>query len=217
MKKVVFTALLVALLSACNGWIVQPSSNPPTPFLPQTPTPFIATATVFIVEPTTIDTETTLPPIDFPSATTQATALPAENTPIVTWTSPPSGPSIIVNLLGCNTSIDIVHGMGEVTNAYLLVKNNGNTDLTNFQVTLIALDEGRTHPDKTINLASLPINYEVNLKLTVDSTYKQDTPIQIEISADGGFFQRAGANACRDIGLIGQNTDNLYTPMPSNP
>lgn len=107
--------------------------------------------------------------------------------------------------------------MGEVTNAFATLKNTGGVGLTNLKATLFALDEGREHPDKTIEITSLPVGYEVTLKLTVDSTYRQETPIQIEVTGDNGLFQRVGSASCRDIGLLVPNPNGLYTPVPSNP
>ena len=107
--------------------------------------------------------------------------------------------------------------MGEVTNAFVIVRNTGGVELTNLRVTLNALDEGRVHPDKTAEVGSLPVGYLVTLKLTVDSTYKAETPIQIEVSGDAGLFQRVGAASCKDIGLFAPNPDSLNTPMPNNP
>ena len=107
--------------------------------------------------------------------------------------------------------------MGEVTNAFMTLKNTGGVQLTNLKATLFALDEGREHPDKTIEISSIPVGYQVTIKLTVDSTYQQETPIQIEVSADGGLFQRVGSDSCRDIGLLAPNPNGLYTPVPGNP
>jgi hypothetical protein len=107
--------------------------------------------------------------------------------------------------------------MGEVTNAFVTLKNTGNVELTNMKATLFARDEGREHPDKTVEVTSLPVGYEVTLKLTVDSTYQEETPIQVEVSGDGGLFQRVGADSCRDIGVLAPNPDGVYTPLPSNP
>ena len=107
--------------------------------------------------------------------------------------------------------------MGEVTNAFVTLKNSGGVGLTNIKTTLFALDEGTEHPDKTIEITALPVGYDVTLKLTVDSTYRQETPIQIEVSGDNGLFQRVGSASCRDIGLLVPNPNGLYTPVPSNP
>jgi hypothetical protein len=122
-----------------------------------------------------------------------------------------------VAVLGCNTSIDVVHGMGEVTNAFVTLTNTGNMDLTNLKATLFALDEGREHPDKTVELALLPAAQQVTVKLTVDSTYQAETPIQVEVSADGGLFQRVGEASCKDIGVLAPAPASLNTPVPVNP
>ncbi|MCI0551217.1 MAG: hypothetical protein L0287_09695 [Anaerolineae bacterium] len=216
MKSIVPTILLAVLLTSCNGWVIQPfPGNPPTPFLPLTSTPSVFTATPVVIGVTSasatpsISTATTFP---------TNTPIPAiSNTPTLTLTNLPSGPSISVEVLGCNTSIDVTHGMGEVTNAFATLKNTGGVGLTNLKATLFALDEGREHPDKTIEITSLPVGYEVTLKLTVDSTYRQETPIQIEVTGDNGLFQRVGSASCRDIGLLVPNPNGLYTPVPSNP
>jgi uncharacterized membrane protein len=122
-----------------------------------------------------------------------------------------------VEILGCNTSIDVTHGMGEVTNAFVVLKNTGGTELINLKATLNALDEGRVHPDKTVEVPSLAIGYKVTLKLTVDSTYRAETPIQVEVSADGGLFERLGVDACKDIGVFAPKREALNTPVPNNP
>ena len=216
MKKIVPTILLAVLLTSCNGWVIQPfPGNPPTPFMPLTPTPSILTATPVVVGVTNASATPNIP-----TATTipTNTLIPvSSDTPTLTMTNLPSGPSISVEVLGCNTSIDVTHGMGEVTNAFVTLTNNGGIGLTNLRVTLLALDEGREHPDKTIEITSLPVGYNVTLKLTVDSTYQQETPIQIEVSGDNGLFQRVGSASCRDIGLLVPNPNGLYTPVPGNP
>lgn len=107
--------------------------------------------------------------------------------------------------------------MGEVTNAFVTLHNIGGVQLTNMKVTLFALDEGREHPDKTIEITSLPVAYEVTLKLTADSTYQQETPIQIEVTGDNGLFHRVGSASCRDIGILAPNPNGLYTPVPTTP
>src|SRR5690349_23775148 len=218
MKRAI--ALIIALLitASCNGWVIQPGSfNPPTPFLPPTQTPSIFTATPIVIGvPSTTPQIATLTPIPFITATSVPTLIPS-NVPVITQTTAPTGPSISVEVLGCNTSIDVVHGMGEVTNAFVIVRNTGGVELTNLKVTLNALDEGRVHPDKTAEVASLPVGYKVSLKLTVDSTYKAATPIQIEVTGDAGLFQRVGADSCKDIGLFAPNPASLNTPAPNNP
>lgn len=216
MKKYVLLILMASMLAGCNGWVIQPfPNNPPTPFLPPTRTPSIFTATPAGSGATaTADLATSTPlPTETPLAT--QTEAPPSDTPVVTFTDPPPARSIAVEVLGCNTSIDITHGMGEVTNAFVILRNTGNVELTNLRVTLHALDEGREHPDKTVEVTALPAGHEVTLKLTVDSTYREETPIQVEVTADAGLFERVGADSCRDIGLFAPEPGSLNTPVPS--
>jgi hypothetical protein len=223
MKKTLPVILLMLFTASCNGWVIQPGPfNPPTPFLPPTNTPSVVTATPLVIaaSPTaTAEILPTLTSVPFITATTAPTLIPSD-TPVSIQTSEPtipSGPAVSVEILGCDTSIDVTHGMGEVTNAYVILRNTGGTELTNVNTTLRALDEGREHPDKTVEVTSLPAGYKVTLKLTVDSTYQEETPIQIEVAADGGLFQRVGAESCKDIGLFTPDLSDLTTPVPDNP
>ncbi len=107
--------------------------------------------------------------------------------------------------------------MGEVTNAFITIQNTGGLDLTNLCATLNALDEGRVHPDKTKCVASLPIGYQVSEKLTVDTTYKEASPIQVDVTVGGNLLQRVAQNSCTNIGLFPPNIGNLgtVTPIPT--
>jgi len=223
MKKTIPAIVLMLstlVVASCNGWVLQPGpSNPPTPFLPPTNTPSIFTATPVVIgvaSATPTVAVVTSTPILFITPTNTPTLVPSD-TSAATQTSLPGGPAISVEILGCNTSIDVTHGMGEVTNAFVVLKNTGAIEITNLKATLNALDEGRVHPDKTAEVPSLLAGYKVTLKLTVDSTYKKDTPIQVEVSGDNGLFQRVGVNACKDIGLFAPKPNDLSTPMPNNP
>ena len=221
MQKITLSILLTLLLSSCNGWIIQPLPGP-TPFLPSTPTPSIFTPTPVVIG---VTSASATPGIATPTATTiiptNTNAPISTNTeislPVPTLTSSPTGPAISIKVLGCNTSIDITHSMGEVTNAFVTLKNNGGLELTNIKVTLFALDEGREHPDKTVELTSLPVGYQVTVKLTADSTYKQESAIQVEIISDQGTFPREGLASCRDIGILVPNPSALNTPIPNVP
>lgn len=105
-----------------------------------------------------------------------------------------------------------------MTNAYIVLKNTGGLQLTNLTVTLLALDPGQQiHPDQTAQLTLLPVGYQVTLKLTADTTYRQATPIQIEVKSDQGLFPREGAASCTDIGLFAPSASGLKTPVPSTP
>lgn len=221
MKKIIPILLLTTLLASCNGWIVQPlPNNPPTPFLPFTQTPSFYTGTPVIIG------ATVTPLIATPTASVTVTAFPTFTPSLIgsisqtpTNTTVSSGaPAISLRVLGCNTSFDISHGMGEVTNAYVVLKNAGGIQLTNLRVTLLALDPGQqVHPDQTAELAYLPIGYQVTIKLTADTTYQQDTPIQVEVTSDQGTFPREGSGSCTTIGFLAPNPDGLNTPVPATP
>ena len=217
MKRLLpLTLFLILSLTACDGW----SYTVPTfPAPPPTITPSIFTLTPIIV---TI-TNTTTPSVvtDTPTETAtpvtpteSATAFTEAPTHTATATLPPVSPNIIVDVLGCNTSIDITHGMGEVTNAFVTLKNNTGVILTDLCTTLNARDEGRVHPDKTICVPLLEHGSQLTLKLTTDSTYRVETPIQIEVKSGENLLSRVGQESCTDIGLFAPSPGSLLTPVP---
>ena len=103
--------------------------------------------------------------------------------------------------------------MGEVTNAYVTLKNNTGVDLTDLCTTLNAKDEGRIHPDKTVCVPMLADGQQVTLKLTVDSTYKVETPIQVEVKSGEILLARIPKDSCTDIGLFVPDPGTLLTPV----
>jgi hypothetical protein len=92
--------------------------------------------------------------------------------------------------------------MGEVTNAYIILVNASGPDLTTVCATLSAADEGRVHPDKTVCIPSLPRSYQVTLKLTIDTTFRVDTLINVEVKSNDKILASVGGQSCRDIGLF---------------
>jgi hypothetical protein len=104
--------------------------------------------------------------------------------------------------------------MAEVTNAYAEIRNTGGVDLTDVCATLRGLDEDRAHPDKTKCTALLPAGTMITFKLTVDTGYKQDTPIQVEVSTAQGLNQRGGKDSCTTIGVPGLDPPHLDTVQP---
>jgi hypothetical protein len=221
MKKLLFLGLcLILATTSCDGWsyTVPTFPAPPPTITPSifSPTPVIvtvtgsATPTPISQTPTGTPTMSTTPV----TPTETATAFTEAPTPTGTPTLPPVSPNIIVEVLGCNTSIDISHGMGEVTNAYVTLKNNTGSDIWSSCTTLYALDEGRAHPDKTVCVPLLAHGQQVTLKLTVDSTYQQNTPIQVEVKSGETLLSRLGQDSCTDIGLFAPAPGVLLTPVP---
>lgn len=203
MKKII-PLLFLLTLAACDTWGVPPQPFPVWTAVSSS-TPSIITATPFIIPPpgsitpaVTILSQVT----ETASQTPPPSATPTVGLPTQTFTLVPVQ-SVDIEILGCNTSIDILNGMGEVTNAYVKIKNTGTVDLPNACGLLRAIDEGREHPDKKVCVSNLPAQQQVTLKLTVDSTYKQDTIIQIDILSNEVVLLRKDRQACRDISLFG--------------
>jgi hypothetical protein len=107
--------------------------------------------------------------------------------------------------------------MGEVTNAYVTLKNTGTVDLPNTCALLRAIDEDREHPDKKVCVTNLPAQYQVTLKLTVDSAYQQNTVIQVDTTSDEVLLLRVDQPSCTDIGLFGGAPSDLGVIKPIEP
>jgi len=209
MKK--FAIFMVLLLTACDTFGYQPQPFPVwSPIPSRTPGVVTATPIVLTIPPNVVTL--TLPLTETPSITPAS----ATETPSSTFTSVPIK-SVEMDILGCNTSIDITHGMGEVTNAYVTVKNTGNVDLQNTCGLLRAIDEDREHPDKKACVPNLPVQHQVTLKLTVDSAYQQDTAIQVDASTNDLLLLRVDRQSCTDIGLFGGAPNDTGVIKPFQP
>ena len=205
-RKIIFSSILVFVLASCSGVNINLPAT--TPLIPASPLPAIHSPTPpFAPTVTSSPTVLILTITDTPIFTATVTPTPSA-------TPPP--PTISLDILSCNTSEDILHGMGEVTNAYPLIQNKTGVTLTNVCATLSANDEGRVHPDKTNCVLSLSTGYQVILKLTVDTTVNKDTGIQVDVSSFQGYTASLTHPSCKDIGLPGVAPDNvgLVQPIP---
>jgi hypothetical protein len=218
MKKIFSLVIIVFMITACDDWGVAPQPFPVWTPIPSRP-PSIITATPIILTPaiypeTSVPGATIISPI---TLTNTETPLPTQtSTPFIPTDAPTSTPvqSVMVDILGCNTSIDITHGMGEVTNAYVTVKNTGGVDLLNACALLRAADEDREHPDKKVCVTNLPMQNQVTFKLTVDSVYKQNTIIQVDASSNDILLLRVDKPSCTDIGLFGGTPSDVGVIKP---
>ena len=122
--------------------------------------------------------------------------------------------AVELEILGCDTGFDVQNGMFEVTNAYVTIKNTGTIDLENTCALLRAVDEGRDHPDKKVCAGTLPVQNLVTLKLTIDSTYKKDTVIQVDVTTNEYILLRLDKQSCRDINLFGGPPADLGVIKP---
>jgi hypothetical protein len=211
MKKIVIPALIALSLAACDIFTAQPQPFPVwSPIPSHTPAIVSPTPIIFTVTPNaTIITSITPVNSDTPTLTPTTTRTTSTDT---------STPTIIqsaqVDIIGCNTSFDVTHGMGEVTNAYVTVKNVGNADLPNTCALLRAIDEDRVHPDKKKCVPNLPVQNQVTLKLTVDSEYKQDTAIQVDVSSNDSLLLRMDKQSCTAISLFGDGPPDIDVVKP---
>jgi hypothetical protein len=214
MKRLIVTlALLTLLLTACGDMEFVTAAPNPFSITPSRP-PSILSPTPIFIYPTT---SASLPPP--PSLTPSLTLAPdpsATDTlpPTATETFTPAPEPLSIQMLGCDTGIDVTHGMGEVTNAYVTIANASGPDLTMVCATLSSADEGRLHPDKTICVQSLPRGYQVTLKLTIDTTFQVNTIVQVDVLSNEGIFASAGGLACRDIGAFKPEVIGVLQPVP---
>lgn len=220
MKRLTILILFTLMLASCDMFSVQPQPFPVWTPIP-TRTPGVVTATPIIIIPTWTNTPL---PTDTPGIIVltpiSPTVPPTETfTPSPTDTVTPTLPplpvqSVAVDILGCNTSIDITHGMGEVTNAYVTVKNTGTVDLPNTCSLLRAIDEDRDHPDKQKCVDNLPVQNQVTFKLTVDSHYQVGTIIQVDTTSNDVVLLRLDKQSCRDISLFGGVPSDIGVVKP---
>lgn len=205
MRTIVLFILLVLLLTGCGTWNVAPQPFPVwTPIPSRTPSIFTPTPVVLIPSLTSTAAISTVTPVSPPTDTPTfvPSLLPVTDTASLTFTPVPVA-AMQIEIIGCNTGFDLTHGMGEVTNAYVTLKNTGTVDLPNACGLLRAADEDREHPDKKACVPNLPVNYRVTLKLTVDSAYKQDTIIQVDGLSNDVVLLRIDKQSCTSLDVLG--------------
>ncbi len=209
MIRLILLTCMTLTLTACEVWNVNPQPFPVWTAIPSR-TPGILSPTPVIQNPSL----TVLPITVTPAV---ASVTPSATPPPSATSSPTPFQKLEVVILGCNTGIDISHGMGEVTNAYVILKNTGTIDLPDSCGLLRAVDEDREHPDKKRCVEDLPAGYQVTLKLTVDSAYKQDTVIQVDASSNGQILMRVDQPSCQDMDIIGPIPGDIGVVKPIPP
>jgi hypothetical protein len=217
--------MLALALSACINMDPVTAIPNPLSITPSRP-PNILSPTPILVYPTFSITPSIIPSLPaaaIPSHTSTAapseTATPTHTAtesilPSPTSTHPPS--SLEVQLMGCGMGFDVTHGMGEVTNAYVIVVNASGLDLTTVCATLSAADEGRVHPDKTVCVPSLPNGAQVTLKLTIDTTYQVSTIVTVDVTSNESLSASTGEQVCQGFGYSqpAPETPGAVQPIP---
>ena len=218
MRRFLAGLFFAMLLSGCELWIVQPQPFPVWSPIPSrtpeilSPTPLIAPGTAGELSMVDVGTSTPIPAAE--------TATPAVGSAVGNPSLTPNrgaSKKVDVEILGCETGFDVTHGMHEVTNAYVKIMNTGGPDLPNACGLLRAIDEDREHPDKQRCVVNLPADYQVTFRLTVDSAYKQDTAIQVDVSSEDVLLLRVSEPSCRDINLFGAPPSDEGTTRPISP
>lgn len=214
MKRIPIIFLLAVILSGCD--IFVPVLPPTTPFAyPPTFTPAPLTGTPIVLPPPPTLTPSPTAPTPTPTLTYTPTITP---TPTITLTPTPIQIfAIEVEVISCNTSLDVAHGMGEVTNAYAVIRNVGNQPAEGVCATLIASDEERVHPDKTACVPQLEPGYQVTLKLTVDTAFQQETSVRVRVQTANAYATESAQPACKDVGLPYIDPLIIRTPQPIRP
>jgi len=210
LRKNISNLLLVIVLSACGGtinpWVINPSAPSPYFIAPsQTPVVWMATPPspgYMTTNTITPAARTITPTIELTLSSTASATAPLNASPKV-------------EIVGCDTSLDISHQMGEVTNAYDTIRNTGDLDLTNVCAVLSASDEARRHPDKSQCIPLLPAHTEATLKLTVDTGFELDTSIQVLVTSNKGESLRVDRPSCSEIGFPNPNLQfGIVRPIP---
>jgi hypothetical protein len=143
------------------------------------------------------------PPVSGKTGDSNAVAIPMP-TLIPTATSvpptiPPAAPDIDISILGCDIGIDISHRLGEVTNAYVTIRNKGAGEALNVCATLSAGDEDQVHPDKTQCVPSVPAGYEVSQKLTVDTRNNVNAYVNVAVTLGQGLHKEVMVENCLGV------------------
>jgi hypothetical protein len=202
MPKFHLILVLTCLLVSCGADVFLPGSTRAPAASSQTP--------VIVTNPPALTALALLA-----TASMTPTAAPSL-TPTASPTATPEPPRLELSILGCDTSLDLAHQMGEVTNAYVLLANTGQSAANNVCALLSSSDEGRQHPDHLGCVLTLPAGYQVTFKLTVDTDFGKDTLIRVDASSAEKVSAKAADRSCRAIGAPKHDLDpfGVIRPIP---
>jgi hypothetical protein len=195
MPKAFLILMLACCLVACAADISVPGSTHVPDSASRTPRVVIKTPVVA--------TTASLTPTLFPTITPTLNSSPT-----------PEPPRLELSILGCDTSIDLAHQMGEVTNAYVALSNTGLSAASNVCAVLSTSDEGRPHPDKMGCVLALPSRMQVIFKLTVDTTFGTNTLLQVDASSAEKVSTTVQGGSCKAIGAPKQKLDSFGVVRP---
>ena len=102
-------------------------------------------------------------------------------------------PKLDVQITSCDSSTNILQGLGEVTDVYVSVRNFGSADAHNVVLVAHASDEDQAFKN-TANFDVLKIGQIGTVKLTLDTQRNLSTLVTLEVTSSEG----AGAEIQRD-------------------
>ncbi|MEI7961238.1 MAG: transglutaminase-like domain-containing protein [archaeon] len=104
-----------------------------------------------------------------------------------------SVPNLKVNISQCEPSINILQGLGEVTDVYVTVTNSGSADAHNVAVIAHASDEDKQYKN-TANWSIIKAGQTASVKLTLDTQQNVPTLVTLNVTSTEG----AGAEIQKD-------------------
>jgi len=94
-------------------------------------------------------------------------------------------PKLLLSLDACLTSLDIMHGKGEVTDVFGTIQNYGSKEAINVKMSATANDvDDANYIESQGTIGSLPTNYSQKFKLTVDTKSGNQSEVSITASCD---------------------------------
>ena len=96
-----------------------------------------------------------------------------------------SSPNLKVNISQCGSSINVMQGLGEVTDVYVTVTNSGSADAHNVVVTAHASDEDQAFKN-TANFSILKVGQTASVKLTLDTQQSVSSLVTLSVTSTEG-------------------------------
>ncbi|MDD4083186.1 MAG: transglutaminase-like domain-containing protein, partial [Sphaerochaetaceae bacterium] len=94
-------------------------------------------------------------------------------------------PKLNAQITNCQSNLNILQGLGEVTDVYVSITNSGAYDLHNIKVTAHASDEDQPYKN-TANYTTLQVGQTASTKLTLDTQQNVPTLVTVTITSDEG-------------------------------
>ncbi|MDP2974225.1 MAG: hypothetical protein Q8N60_04185 [Candidatus Diapherotrites archaeon] len=91
-------------------------------------------------------------------------------------------PAIGLTIDECETSMNVLQGLGEVTNVYITVENYGDKAATNVKISATANDVGQQISNASGTISAISIGATKKIKLTVDTENNIPTTATVTVT-----------------------------------